>query len=97
MYIKDDIAYAGESEPLLKVIGVKAMDDYRLWLRFSNHEERLFDMEPLLAYPAFSKLQDPDLFKGVYLDYGVPTWGEGTIDVAPETLYEQSVQVMQSA
>jgi hypothetical protein len=59
MYIKDDVAYADEPEPLLKVVGVKVMDEYGLWLRFSNHEEHLFDMKQLLLYPAFNKLYSP--------------------------------------
>jgi hypothetical protein len=33
------------------------------------------------------------VFKGVYIDYGVPVWNDGDIDIAPETLYEQSVPV----
>jgi hypothetical protein len=91
MYIIDDIAYAGESVPLLKVIGVKPLDDYRLWLRFSNHEVRTYDVKPLFEYPLFSKLKDREVFGGVYLDYGVPTWLDGQIDISPETLFAGSV------
>ena len=36
MYIKDGIAYAGEQKPLLKISGVRPLEDYKLWVRFSN-------------------------------------------------------------
>jgi hypothetical protein len=91
MYVIDGIAYAGELEPLLKVVGVRPLDDYRLWLRFSNHEVRIYDIKPLFEYPLFSKLKDLEVFQGVYLDYGVPTWFNGEIDISPETLFAESV------
>jgi hypothetical protein len=91
MYIRDGIAYAGELEPQVKIVGVKPLDGYELWLRFSNNEERLYDLKPLFDYPAFAPLKDLDVFKEVYLDYGVPTWLDGSIDIAPESLYKCSV------
>jgi hypothetical protein len=90
MQVIDGIAYAGEAEPLLKVVGIRAMDGYALWLRFSNNTERLFDFKPMLEFPLFKKLQDQELFRGVYLDNGVPTWLDGEIDLAPEMLFDKS-------
>ncbi|MBE6812269.1 MAG: DUF2442 domain-containing protein [Ruminococcaceae bacterium] len=89
MYIIGDIAYAGQPKPLLKVYGVRALDDYKLWLRFSTGEVKIFDCKPLLSQPAFQCLQDPAVFATVYIDYGVPVWNDGDIDIAPETLYEK--------
>jgi hypothetical protein len=97
MYIIDGIAYAGEPEPLLKVVGIRPLDDYRLWLRFSNHEVRTYDVRPLFEYPLFGRLKDPVAFKGVYLDYGVPTWLDGEIDISPETLLADSAACEQSS
>ena len=93
MFIIDDIAYAGEQEPMLKVIGIRPMDDYLIWLRFSNHEERIYDVKPLFEYPVFKRLEDLEVFNSVYLDYGNPTWCNGEIDIAPESLYEESTIV----
>ena len=93
MYIKNGIAYAGEEAPLLKVNGVRPMDNYKLWLRFNTGEAKIFDCTPLLSQPAFAPLADKDVFKGVYIDYGVPVWNDGDIDIAPETLYEQGILV----
>jgi hypothetical protein len=90
MHIINNIAYAGEKEPLLKVVGVKPLEGYRLWLRFSNGEARVFDFSPMFQFPVFDKLKDARAFNEVYLDYGAPTWLEGTVDLSPEMLYENS-------
>lgn len=90
MYIKDGIAYAGEQKPLIKVSGVRPLDDYKLWLRFNNGETKIFDFKSELDFPAFSPLKDKSLFKAVYIDYGVTVWNDGDIDIAPEYLYKNS-------
>jgi hypothetical protein len=90
VYILNDIAYAGEPAPILRISGVRPLEDYRLWVRFSNGEARIFDCKPLLSSPAFAPLADPDTFKSVYIDYGVTVWNDGDIDIAPEHLYEYS-------
>ncbi len=91
MYIQDGIAYAGERPKPLKVSGVRPMEDYTLWVRFSTGEAKTFDFTPLLDKPAFSPLKDKALFRSVYIDYGVPAWDDGEIDIAPEYLYENGV------
>jgi len=93
MYIMNGIAYAGEPAPVIRVSGVRPLEDYRLWLRFSTGEARIFNFSPLLSTPAFSPLQDKELFGQVYIDYGVTVWKDGDIDIAPETLYRDSVSV----
>jgi hypothetical protein len=97
MYIKDDVAYAGDPEELIKVVGIRPMNDHLLWLRFSTGEERVFDMGSMLEFSAFAPLKDHELFRSVYLDYGVPTWLNGKIDLAPETLYLNSADYQQTA
>jgi hypothetical protein len=93
MYIMDGIAYAGEQKKPIKVISVRPLDDFKLWLRFSTGETKIFDFKPLLSSPAFAPLADINIFKRVYIDYGVPVWNDGDIDIAPEALYEGSVSV----
>ena len=87
MYIVDGIAYAGKQTPAIAVCGVRPLDGYRLWLRFNTGEARIFDFTPLLDKPAFAPLADQAAFRSVYIDYGVPVWNDGEIDIAPETLY----------
>ena len=93
MYIQNGIAYAGEQKPVMKVIGVRPLDDYKLWLRFNNGEARIFDFKPELDSPAFSPLKDENSFRTVYIDYGVTVWNEGDIDISPEYLYDNSSPV----
>ena len=91
MYIVDGIAYAGDRKPVIRISGVRPLEDYKLWLRFNTGETKIFDFAPLLNDPGFAPLQDQELFRGVYIDYGVTVWKGGNIDIAPEYLYENSV------
>ncbi len=93
MYIKNGIAYAGEQTRPLKISGVRPLADYKLWLRFSNGEEKIFDFTEDIKSPAFSPLQDIDVFNAVYIDYGCTCWNDGSIDIAPEYLYRKGVAV----
>lgn len=91
MYIVDGIAYAGEQVPALRVCGVRPLDGHMLWVRFNNGETRIFDFKPLLDAPAFAPLANDKVFKDVYIDYGIPVWNNGDIDIAPEILYNNGV------
>lgn len=91
MYVIDGIAYAGEPETTIKVCGVRALENYRLWLRFSDGSIKIYDVNKLLNYPAFEPLKDKEVFKTVYIDYETVNWCEGEIDIAPEELYKNGV------
>ena len=93
MFVKDGICYAGEPVSPLKVSGVRPMQDYRLWVRFSNGEARVFDFKKLLDTPAFAPLKDESVFRNVYIDYGIAVWQDGDIDISPEYLYANSVEI----
>ena len=99
MYVKDGIAYAGEPSPVILVKSVRALEDYKLWVRFINNEERIFDFAPLLNEPCYQPLKDKEVFNAVYVDFGCVTWNDGEIDIAPETIFENGVSVngMQTA
>ncbi len=97
MYIVDGIAYAGTQAPAIKVSGIKPLGDHKLWIRFNTGEVKFFDFKPLLEKPAFAPLADEDVFKGVYIDYGITVWNDGEIDIAPEYLYEHGVAFQAAA
>ncbi len=81
-----------ENASLIRVIEVRAMKDYRLWLRFSTGEEKWFDFTPLLSYPAFKPLADPRQFNNVSLDHGATIWNGGEIDIDPSYLYNNAIK-----
>jgi hypothetical protein len=91
MYVIDDIAYAGEKSPAVQVKSVRPLDNYRLWVRFNTNEVKLFDFSPLLDFPAYAPLKDKAVFNSVYVDYGVPVWNDGEIDIAPEQVYAKGI------
>lgn len=92
MYIIDGIAYAGELPQLIRARTIQPLEDYKLLIQFTNGEKRLFDFKPLLDMPCYAPLKDMDLFRRVYIECGTAAWNED-IDIAPETLYEQSALV----
>jgi hypothetical protein len=93
MYEKDGVVYAGNPVPLLKVITVQPLDGYCMRLEFSTGEIKEFDFTPLLDTPCFHPLREKTLFDRVYLDHGVPSWDGGSIDIAPESLFDTGDEV----
>ncbi len=93
MYIKDGIAYAGEEPKLLKIIGLRPLENFLLWIRFNTGEVKIFDFKTVLDDKCFEPLRDEAVFRTVYLDCNCPNWLDGDIDIAPEYLYENSVLV----
>lgn len=91
MYIKNGIAYAGEQKQPLKISGVRPLENYILWVRFNNGEERTVDFNSLLEDAVFSPLKELSVWKSVYIDYGCTVWNDGEIDIAPEYLYENGI------
>jgi hypothetical protein len=75
---------------LLDVIAVTPLADFQLALEFQNGERRRFDMRPLLTVKPWSRIASPALFERVRVEYGTAVW-PGEIDIAPETLYDDSV------
>lgn len=93
MYIKNGIAFAGEQKQPLKINGVRPLDNFLLWVRFNNGEEKTVDFKHLLNDRAFSPLKDLSVWNGVYIDYGCTVWKDGEIDIAPEYLYENGISL----
>lgn len=89
MYIKDDICYAGELQPDIKVIDAKPLRGHMLLVTFSTGEKRLFDATKLEG-PVFAPLADDKVFEDITLFHGVITWKDKEIDIAPETVYAES-------
>ncbi|MBR6964179.1 MAG: DUF2442 domain-containing protein [Prevotella sp.] len=74
------------------VTAARALEGYRLYLTFNDGSERIFDCLPLIEkYKIFAPLRDKDVFERIDLDGWTVCWLDGTIDIAPEHLYELGV------
>lgn len=72
------------------IIEVKAIDNYKIYLKFDTKEEKIFDMEKLVNEIKFyKKLKNIDYFKKVKVRGETVEWPEGE-DVSPESLYYES-------
>ena len=90
MFIIDGICYAGSFQENIKVTEAKPLVGRMLLLTFSTGEKRLFDTNTLKG-SAFSVLDDDKIFRNPSIFHGVVTWDNGNVDVAPETLYHDSI------
>ena len=72
-----------------KIIAVKALDDYKLLLTFSNNEKRIKDMKPYLKKGVFKKLKDKNFFNSVHVSFDTISWND-EIDLCADTLYDTS-------
>lgn len=64
---------------IVKVVELKPLDGYRLWLAFSNGTEGSWDLADLLQIdgPMVQPLKDKAFFDRVFIEFGVPTWPNG--------------------
>ena len=79
-----------------RVISVKPRDDFYLELVFNTGEARLFDAKPYLERGVFQRLKDLKLFKQAYVALDTVCW-PGELDISPETLYDRSQPIRDSA
>lgn len=91
MYELNGIVYADSNTPIIKVVVVKPLPDYKLSLSFSDGVSKVYDVTPLLNLPVFQILKDINIFNQVYIESDTVTWLNGEIDIAPETLYNDGI------
>ncbi|MFH1540086.1 MAG: DUF2442 domain-containing protein [bacterium] len=74
-----------------KVIEVKPLKNYRVWLKFSDGAEGTVDLSELAGKGVFSAWEDVDYFNSVFIDEQTHTiaW-EGGIDLCPDNLYAKA-------
>jgi hypothetical protein len=75
---------------LRDVVEVRALDGYRVFLRFDDGVQGELDLEPLLSPfdGVFEPLRDLARFREVFVDHegGTIAW-PSNVDLAPEVLY----------
>ena len=75
-------------------IQVKALEDFLLYIKFKNGEEKIYDMKEMLKFDYFKNLRDKENFKTVKI-YGITLkWSTGE-DIAPEKIYFNSIPLNQ--
>ena len=76
-----------------QVIEVKALDGYKLWLRFRDGTSGTIDLSAELWGPMFEPLKDRALFAAavVHPELHTVMWPNGA-DLSPEFLYQQASQ-----
>ena len=90
MYIENDICHAGTRGDAIRVAEVKPLDSGMMSVLFTSGELRLFDTTQLEG-SAFDALKDPVVFEAPRVEHGFVSWADGTVDLAPEYMYEHSV------
>lgn len=78
----------------MDILTVKPSLDFALELHYADGSVRCFDMKPLLSMKPWSQIAALPLFMQAHVAYGTVVW-PGEIDVAPETLMLDSVEVQQ--
>ena len=67
-------------------IEVKALEDFQLYIKFQNGEEKIYDMKEMLKFDYYKNLRNKENFKRVKV-YGITLkWSTGE-DIAPEKIY----------
>jgi hypothetical protein len=64
---------------LVKVVKLKPLDGFRLWVRFSDGSEGIRDYSDMIAEggPMVEPLRDQLFFNKVFISFGVPSWPNG--------------------
>ena len=90
MHVIDGIAYADRPLGERSIERVEIVDRLYMLVTFTDGERRVFDVEPLLAYPAFAPLADDAVFRAAKVEDGVLVWQDGAIDISAEEVYQRS-------
>ena len=78
-----------------RVKAVKARDNYKLEIIFSNGEVGIYDCSPLLSFGVFTELKDKIYFQQARAAYGTVVWPHEQ-DICPDTLYLDSIKIKES-
>lgn len=90
MYEIDGICYAGTPSQNPRVAEATPLVGGMLLVTFTSGEKRLFDTTAVTG-PAFEPLRDGTAQATVRVEHGFISWLDGSIDLAPEYIYEHSV------
>lgn len=70
------------------IIEAKYLNEFRIYLKFSDGVEGTVDLFKILKGPVFEPLKEKEYFKNFSLNTWTLEWPNGA-DLAPEFLYDQ--------
>ena len=75
---------------MIRIVQVKPLVGYRLWVRFNDGVEGIYEVEPERRGGVFAQLRDPAVFNEVAIneDFGCVEW-PGGIDLCPTAMHEE--------
>lgn len=72
-----------------KVLSVKPLENYKIYIEYANGERKIFDVAPYISGSWFGKLHDISVFNTVHPRGSTVEWADGQ-DISPHELYELS-------
>ena len=73
------------------IIEVKPLENYCVYIKFENGEERVYDVKKEIDNIKFyEKLKDKIYFENIIISGDTIMWANGE-DIAPENLYYESI------
>lgn len=70
-------------------VAVVPLEQYRIWLRYSDGTAGEVDLSPLVGQGVFAAWLEPEVFQRVQLDLDCAiSWGDG-LELCPDALYQQ--------
>ena len=73
-------------------IKVVALEDFLLYIKFQNGEEKIYDMKEMLKFDYYKNLRNKENFKTVKVSGITLEWNTGE-DIAPEKIYFNSIPI----
>jgi hypothetical protein len=72
---------------MFRPVQVKALPNYRLWIKYADGVEGEIDLSDLVGKGVFALWQDPEAFAQVYIGSdGQIAWSD-EIDICPDSAY----------
>ena len=77
---------------MIWITEAEVLNDYNLKLVFNDGSRKSYDFKSLIEkQDLYYPLKDKKLFESFKLDGWTVSWADGTIDIAPEFLYENGI------
>jgi hypothetical protein len=70
-------------------ISIRYIREYLLEVEFEDGTKGIADFSDIRRTGVFSRFNNPDYFRNVYLVDGALSWPPGDLDIAPEDVYSR--------